>query len=105
MDLDFCGTAVLVMFEADETLDPQAEVTAYINITDDSINEGEQVFMLEMETETILGNSTQQKLYSLCKIIDNDGKQARGPPSILVLISPLYLYSNKNRIFKKHPQI
>lgn len=89
VDLDFSGEVVLVTFHADETLaNPLYEVTSYINITDDSINEAEQVFLLKMEVDSLLDNSSiplQQKPLSLCKIIDDDGESYLCTKLILVV--------------------
>ena len=79
---DFCGEAVVLIFKADETLaNPMAEATAYINITNDSINEADQVFVVEMQIQNGLDNSSALLLeHSICKIIDDDGKQGTLTP-------------------------
>lgn len=64
------------MFKADETFaNPLVEATAYINITNDNINEADQVFMVEMEVQHGLDSSSALLEQTICKIIDDDGKQ------------------------------
>ena len=72
--MDFCAEDVLVRFEADEAyMRPQHDVSANISITDDNINEADQVFILYLKSETAGGNVLlQQRQSSLCRIIDND---------------------------------
>lgn len=87
MDLDFCGQSVFVTFEADETFTESVfEITAQINITDDNINEAEQIFVVGMELEYALENTSvllERRPSSLCRIIDNDRKY---------VILPLFLW-------------
>ena len=75
-DLDFSDEAVFVTFEADEGYTrPQYDSIAHINITDDDINEADQVFILHLELEYMHVNgdvSLDQRQSSLCRIIDDD---------------------------------
>ena len=73
---DFCDEAVFVIFEADEThVKPQHDITAHINITDDNINEADQVFILHLRVQHKHMNGRvvlQQRPSTLCRIMDND---------------------------------
>ncbi len=63
-------------FEADETyMWPQYDNIAYFNVTDDNINEADQIFILHLELENAYMNGNvllQRRQNSLCRIIDND---------------------------------
>ena len=75
MNLDFSGEVVLVTFEPDEkSASSKNEVTTSINITDDNINEAEQIFLLEINIEQSLSFPLLRRPTTLCKIIDNDGE-------------------------------
>ena len=75
-NLDFSGKEVLVTFEADDTnIRPRYDSIAHINVTDDNINEADQVFILRLELEhsSVKGDVLLQlRPSSLCKIIDDD---------------------------------
>jgi hypothetical protein len=76
--LDFCEEEVIITFVADENLtNPVVGVTTYVNITDDAINEADQVFLLAIEAESVPDESDAVVIggQSLCKIIDDDGKR------------------------------
>ena len=64
-----------IAFEADE-ISPQFDITTYINITDDDINEAQQVFAVVLEVEEALDESSVVLLRpsTLCTIVDDDRK-------------------------------
>ena len=75
VDVDFSGDIILVTFEADEASRvAQSEVTVFVNIIDDSINEADQVFVVELRMQENTSNVVFRNPFSLCKITDDDCK-------------------------------
>ena len=63
------------MFGVDDGLsDPLNEAVAYINITDDSINEANvELFIVKLSIKNLNGTSIlSRKPIALCKILDDD---------------------------------
>lgn len=71
---DFSTDELLVTFEA--STQPNEDIIVYVNITDDEINEAEEVFVLEIEILDAVDRSRIDvtRAVSLGRIADNDGK-------------------------------
>jgi hypothetical protein len=75
--MDFNATAFDVVYPADEGIAPVQTVPAFINVTDDAVNEArEQTFIvfLEIMAAANLGLITITRTNSTCIIVDNDGE-------------------------------
>jgi hypothetical protein len=74
--MDFNATAFNVTYPADEGVDPVPRIPAFINVTDDDVNEArEQTFIVLLEiVEAVNSNITVTRTNSTCVIVDNDGK-------------------------------
>jgi hypothetical protein len=75
--MDFNATAFNVTYPADEEINLVQTVPAFINVTDDDVNEArEQTFIvfLEIVDAVSLDLLTITRSNSTCVIVDNDGK-------------------------------
>jgi hypothetical protein len=75
--MDFNATAFNVIYPADEGIAPVQTVPAFINVTDDDVNEArEQTFIafLEIVEAANLDLITITRTNSTCVIVDNDGE-------------------------------
>ena len=74
--VDFSTKPLTITFMADES-DPQHEISARISIMDDTVNEADQVFIVSIELEHALVNTSvwlDRRPSTLCRIVDNDCK-------------------------------
>lgn len=73
---DFNGEDIVITFEPDDTSkNPQREITSNISITDDTINEASELFILKMTLEdavNLRGVLLKKNSVTLCRITDND---------------------------------
>jgi hypothetical protein len=75
--MDFNATAFEVLYPADEGVNVVQRIPAYIDVTDDDVNEArEQTFIvfLEIVDAANLDLITITRTNSTCVIVDNDGK-------------------------------
>ena len=75
--MDFNATAFNVVYRADEGVNVIPREPAFINVTDDDINEArEQTFIVFLEILEAANREliTVTRTNSTCVIVDNDGK-------------------------------
>ncbi len=81
---DFNSSVIRITFQADEFGPQLNDVAAPVQIFDDDIDESqEEVFIIDLTSNSNNPNIQISRRSSLCKISDNDGKR------IILFITPL----------------